>query len=123
MPYITPTPEQLAALQGIDHTGPIWMLNLLRFNEGGAERYARYGDAVLPMVEKRGGKILFRAAARMTAIGPSDEQWDAMILVMYPSRDLFFEMLTSDEYQAIASLRNEALLDSRLVMTTELPLP
>ncbi len=123
MPHIGPTPEQFAAVRDLDHSGPIWMLNLLRFKEGGAESYQRYADAVRPLIEKRGGRVLYRSRGHATVIGPEREQWDETLLVMYPSRDLFLDMVGSDEYGEIAHLRTDAVVDSRLYLTTELPLP
>ncbi len=123
MPYIGPTPEQLAALEKHPHSGPIWMLNLLRFKDGGEATYQRYAEAVSPLIEKRGGKLVLRARGQATVIGPEEEQWDETIVVMYPSRAAFFDMLRSEEYAAIAHLRGDALVDSRLHFTTELATP
>jgi len=35
--------------------------------------------------------------------------WGAVLLARYPSRRVFYEMLRSDEYQAISYLREDAL--------------
>jgi hypothetical protein len=51
-------------------------------------------------------------------IGPSDEQWDEIILVLYPRRSSFERMLERPEYQASAQLRVAALQDSRLIAAT-----
>ena len=123
MAHIQPTPDRLEAFQKLPAEGPIWMLNLLRFVPGGADTYERYGAAVGPMIAARGGRLLFRSRGHATVIGPEDERWDEVLLVMYPSRDAFFDMIGSAEYQAIAHLRSDALEDSRLVFTTELPMP
>ena len=120
MPFIEPTPERIQAVRDLEGVeGPIWMLNLLRFKEGGQEMYGRYGATVLPMVEKRGGKLLLSAQGHQTVIGADDEEWDLVAVVMYPDRKTFFEMIMSEEYQAIAHLRTGALADSRLVLMTE----
>ena len=118
---LIPTEDQYQAFSDHTHTGPIWMPNLLRFTEGGEALYARYLEAVRPLVETRGGRIVFRSRGLGTLIGP--DQWDEMLIVMYPSRDVLIEMIESDEYQAIMHLRVDALVDSRIYMTTELPIP
>lgn len=105
--------------------GPVVMLNLLQFNpDGGAERYAEYGVAVAPILEKLGARVVFSAAASPALIGPPEaERWDVMMLVEYPSRQAFMDMVASPEYREIAHLRTEALDDSRLVPLDPAPPP
>jgi len=93
--------------------GPVVMLNLLAFEPaGGEERYLEYGEAVAPLLEKAGGRIVFAGAAAPTLIG--EDGWDLVALVEYPSRKAFLEMIGSPEYQAIAHLRTEALVKGEL---------
>jgi uncharacterized protein (DUF1330 family) len=54
-----------------------------------------------------------RYATRKTVIG--GEEWDDVFIVEYPSKEAFFDMVTSEEYQKGAHFRTEALEDSRLV--------
>lgn len=122
MGYLSPTEEQIAEFTSHPHEGKIWMWNLLRFtDEAGRVSYQRYGEAVRPLVEKRGGRIVLRAHGHMTLIGP--EHWDEALVVEYPSRAAFIDMVTSEEYRAIAHFRQDAIVDSRLYMTSELPVP
>ena len=51
----------------------------------------------------------------MPVIG--EEDWDAVILVEYPSRASFLKMVSDEEYQAAGQYRTEALIDSRLFVT------
>ncbi len=118
---IRPTKDQFQAFREHDHTGPIWMLNLLRFTEDGEAMYEHYIEVARPLVEKRGGRIVFRSRGLGTLIG-SDE-WDEVLIVMYPSRDALIDIVESEEYQGIVHLRGDALVDSRNYMTTELPIP
>jgi uncharacterized protein (DUF1330 family) len=110
----TPEPERLnqegfaafAARAGED--SPIVMLNLLRFKpDGGRERYAEYGAAVTPLLEKAGGRAIFLAEPALPLLG--DGRWDSVLLVEYPTRQAFLDMIASAEYQAIGHLRTEAL--------------
>jgi uncharacterized protein (DUF1330 family) len=94
--------------------GPVVMLNLLDFkHDGGAERYAEYAQAVAPLLERVGGRVLFSGSGCTPLIGPS--KWDLVALVEYPSRQAFLDMVGSEEYRAIAHLRTEALERSQLV--------
>jgi uncharacterized protein (DUF1330 family) len=87
---------------------PVVMLNLLAFQpEGGRERYEEYGAAVAPLLEQAGGRVVFFGAPGSALLG--EDSWDLVILVEYPTRQAFLEMIGSAEYQAIAHLRTEAL--------------
>ncbi len=93
--------------------GPVTMLNLLSFKpDGGRERYMEYGEAVVPLLEKAGGRVVFQGAAAPVVLG--EESWDLVLLVEYPTRRAFLEMIQSPEYQAIAHLRTEALAKGEL---------
>jgi uncharacterized protein (DUF1330 family) len=93
--------------------GPVVMLNLLAFKpDGGAERYVEYAEAVAPLLERVGGRIVFAGAAGEAVIGAHG--WDLVALAEYPSRQAFLDMTSSPEYQAIAHLRSEALERSEL---------
>ncbi len=95
-----------AARTGED--APVVMLNLLRFvPDGGRERYAEYAAAVTPLLEDAGGRIAFAGDPAVALLG--DRSWHLVVLVEYPSRAAFLEMIGSEAYQAIAHLRTEAL--------------
>ncbi|MFI5027753.1 MAG: DUF1330 domain-containing protein [Solirubrobacterales bacterium] len=92
---------------------PVTMLNLLAFvPDGGRERYEEYGAAVAPLLERVGGRIVFLGAPAPALIG--DHSWDLVILVEYPTRQAFLDMVGSAEYQAIAHLRTAALTRGEL---------
>ena len=42
-----------------------------------------------------------------------EDSWDLVVLVEYPTRQAFLDMIGSAEYQAIGHLRTEALLRGR----------
>ncbi|HWE55895.1 MAG TPA: DUF1330 domain-containing protein [Acidimicrobiales bacterium] len=114
--FIEPTPEQIAELAGSSEPGPVVMVNLLRFRpDGGAAAYAHYGEGVFPCLVRAGAQILWQGKPDGVVIGEPGDRWDAVVLVEYPSRRAFLEMVSSPEYQAIANRRTEALTDSRLI--------
>jgi uncharacterized protein (DUF1330 family) len=53
-------------------------------------------------------------------IGGEVDDWDAVILVEYPSRKAFLEMTSSPKYGDVAKDRTAGLADSRLIAMTEL---
>lgn len=92
---------------------PVVMLNLLAFKpDGGRERYEEYGEAVAPSLEKVGGRIVFMGAPAPALLG--EDSWDLVVLVEYPTRQAFLDMIGSAEYQAIGHLRTEALARGEL---------
>lgn len=111
-------------------SGPILMLNLLRFRDqaaltdqhpiprSGRQAFADYSRAIAPFLAKAGAHVVLAADAHYALIAPVSESWDQMIVVEYPSRDAFVAMLQSPEYQAITHHRQAALADSRLIVTT-----
>jgi uncharacterized protein (DUF1330 family) len=135
---VEPTQDQLRAFAEGPEDGPVVMINLLRFREraayapdagetpcSGQEAYGRYSAAVGPLLAGVGGRPIWVGLARQTVIAPAGEAWDQAILVEYPSRKAFFEMVSSPAYQAVVHHRTAALADSRLIATsgTELPPP
>ena len=107
---ITPNLDQFQALvAAASDDGPVVMLNLLKFKEGGAESYERYGDAAIGMVEERGGRLLWSGRAEQILIGDPAADWDVVALVEYPSRGAFIEMVSSPDYLAAHADRDAAL--------------
>lgn len=133
--HIEPTPAQGAAFFQNPPSGPIVMLNLLRFlgtadysrspelaPEGpitGAEAYARYAKHTLPFLEAAGGEVLFRGTGGAALIGPADARWDLMLLVRHKSADAFRSFASNPEYLAGVGHRTAALEDSRLIPIQE----
>jgi uncharacterized protein (DUF1330 family) len=119
---VDPTPETFGAFFKEDPGGPVYMLNLLRYKpEGGRERYAEYGAAAQPFLEGVGGEIVYAGECSTLLVGPDGHDWDTMIVVRYPSRGAFGEMVGNPDYQATTHLRTEALEDAVLQATTPWP--
>lgn len=88
--------------------GAVVMLNLLRFRaDGGRERYAEYAQAVAPLLQGVGGRVIYSGDSAPALLG--EESWDSVLLVEYPSRDAFLSMLRSDAYREIEGIRSDAL--------------
>ena len=132
---IGPTKEQIQAFLDSDLEAPVVMLNLLKFAEraagegddgdgGGAhsgrDSYTRYGGRVRSMLEQTGARILWQGRADSVVIGGDADDWDAVILVEYPSRKAFIDMTSSPKYQEVSKDRTAGLADSRLIAMTQL---
>lgn len=119
--YIEPTRQQIDDLASSSQTGPVVMINLLRFNpDGGAAAYAHYGEGVMPCLRQAGAQVIWQGRPDSVVIGGETDLWDAVVLVEYPSRQAFLQMVSSVEYQDIAERRTAALADSRLIACSQL---
>jgi uncharacterized protein (DUF1330 family) len=124
---VMPTAEQFAAFTEWDHDGPVTMINLLRFAERdgaggngestGRDSYRRYGEAVISMVEERGGKVVWSGRPGPLLIGDEHDEWDLVVLVEYPSKEAFLDMVSQPSYQAAHQDRAGGLARSALIPT------
>ena len=104
---ITPNAEQFAAYAASDLEGEVVMLNLLKYkpkaSDGGGtgeDAYRRYSQEVLDMVKAQGGHVVWMGSPRHVFIGDVDENdWDAVALVSYPSRQHFLDMISTPSYK------------------------
>lgn len=110
-----------------EDNGPIIMLNLLKFKdkveetgESGLASYASYSQKVAPLLAKVGGKPLLHAKTDQVLIGSDEEDlWDQVLVVEYPSRAAFIQMVQSPEYQEALPERNQALERSKLIVNSK----
>lgn len=127
--YIDPERDQFEAFKALSRDEPIMMLNLLRFRERaayedgreatGAEAYEAYGRDSAPVFHRVGGEIIWRGRPQVMLIGPEDKRWDLIFIARYPTAGAFLEMVTDPQYQEAVKHRQAAVLDSRLIRTTE----
>jgi uncharacterized protein (DUF1330 family) len=127
--YIDPERDQFEAFKALPRDEPIMMINLLRFRERaayedgreatGAEAYEAYGRDSAPVFHRVGGEIIWRGRPQVMLIGPEDKRWDLIFIARYPTAGAFLEMVTDPQYQKAVKHRQAAVLDSRLIRTTE----
>ena len=121
--------KALAAMATGDLDAPVVMLNLLRYRPvaesghgvdglSGRDAYGEYGRRFATLHDRFGGEPIWMGRALHSIIG--SEQWDFVILVRYPTRRQFVQMMQDPDYLAIAPIRAAALADSRLVELTQL---
>jgi uncharacterized protein (DUF1330 family) len=116
---VDPEADVLNAFLTTDVESPVVMLNLLRFADGGRALYEQYAEAFRTTVAARYGVEVVYAGDGATALVAEDGQaWDAVILVRYPSRRAFGEMVADPAYQRITELRRRAL-DAAVLQPTE----
>ena len=118
---VDPTGEDLKRFMEEDTGGEVVMLNLLRFRDGGETSYASYSQEVVPFLEAVGGSLVYSGRCSTAVVAPDGHEWDAILLVRYPSRQAFGAMVANPDYQRITHLRTEAL--SEAVLQATLPGP
>ena len=106
---VDPTGADLARLVADDPGGPVVMLNLLRFADGGREGYAEYARRTQPFLDKYGAQVVYAGDCAPPLVAPEHHDWDAVLLVRYPSRQAFSAMVADPDYQRITGLRSGAL--------------
>lgn len=119
---IDPRRSDLERFAAEPDAGPIVMLNLLRFAPGGRARYEAYLVAATPFVRGVGGEVVYAGEGGAPLVGEAGETWDAVLLVRYPSRAAFLQMIRDPAYQEITALRTAALDTAVLQPTTTWPI-
>jgi uncharacterized protein (DUF1330 family) len=133
--YLNPTQASGRDLIMRNISGPVVMLNLLRFREiadysetpdlapllaiSGKEAYQLYIDHTLPHLLKSGGEILFVGKGGAFLVGPENEQWDEVMLIKQNSVSSFMSFAKNAEYMIGVGHRTAALEDSRLLPLVE----
>lgn len=101
-----------------DPGGPFVMLNLLRFAEGGRALYEQYAQAVeATFLPRYGGEVLYSGDGSTVLVAEPGQAWDAVVVVRYPSRAAFSQMVADPEYQQVTELRTRALSEAVLQAT------
>jgi uncharacterized protein (DUF1330 family) len=95
------------------------MLNLLRFREGGQESYEKYLAMFGRYAAEVGAEVLYYGDGNTALVAEQGQDWDAVLLVRYPSRRAFSDMVRNPAYQEGTHLRDEALVEAVLQPTTE----
>lgn len=118
---IDPTGDDLKRFLTEDPGGPVVMLNLLRFAEGGRSSYSEYMRLFAETYARRYGvEVLYAGTGSTALVAEPGQSWDMVLLVRYPDRAAFSAMVADPEYRGITHLRSEALTEAVLQATTPL---
>ena len=106
---VDPTGQDLKRFLADDPDGEVVMLNLLRFKPGGRASYAAYAREIVPFLERFGAQIVYLGDCGHALVAPASHDWDAVLLIRYPTRRAFSQMVADPGYQTITHLRTAAL--------------
>lgn len=124
---LQPTGDQVRAFRDRATGEPIQMLNLLKFkqtadygagdnqNLSGEEAYHLYAAGFRRVMEPKGCRVLYSGDARGFLIGEGEGEWDAVMLIEYPSTQVMLDMFRDEEYQKV-QLHREAALEGQLLI-------
>jgi uncharacterized protein (DUF1330 family) len=115
---VDPTGADLKRFLAEDPGGPVVMLNLLRFAEGGRASYDAYAAGIGPFLRSVGARVVYSGDTSTALAAPDGHDWDAVLLVEYPSREAFCRMVADPDYQRITEHRTAALSHAVLQATT-----
>ena len=124
-------------LEASGEDGPVTMLNLVKYHEDsldgagtGREAYQRYTQRAQAHVESRGGRVLWAGivgeAALQDGMTDADVDWDWALLVYYPNRAAFIDMVTNSDYleanqHRLNGVSKHAILASRTLLLESIP--
>ena len=114
---VDPTGADLKRFLQEDPGGPVVMLNLLKFTAGGRPGYEQYVREIEPFLDEVGGHVVYAGNGATTLVAPDGFDWDAVLLVHYPTRSAFSQMVANPAYQGITELRTRALSNAVLQAT------
>lgn len=137
--YFEPTQEAGRAFVMRQMEGQVVMLNLLRFLQvadysqapelapempiSGTAAFYRYIEHTLPYLRGSGGDLMFLGAGGPFLIGPQQERWDMVaMLVQQGSVESFLAFANHEAYLAGIGHRTAALEDSRLLPLSQIDL-
>jgi uncharacterized protein (DUF1330 family) len=115
---VDPRGADLKRLLAEDPGGPVVMLNLLRFRAGGRASYDEYARALADtFLPRYGGEVLYAGDGSTVLVAEPGQEWDAVLLVRYPTREAFSRMVADPEYQQVTGRRTDALEEAVLQAT------
>ncbi|HUN50573.1 MAG TPA: DUF1330 domain-containing protein [Candidatus Sulfotelmatobacter sp.] len=117
----------IAEVGALPDEGPVVMVNLVRLRErsldgkgSGWDAYKRYSAVVIKMIKARGGTVLWAGHRDTVALGRLyGHQWHYVVLIRYPSRAAFLDMMTSAEYAAANTHRINGAAEHVILATRE----
>lgn len=121
---INPTGPGLKTFVEVAPDEPVVMLNLLRFRpDGGKESYQQYLAMFGRYAAEVGAEVLYYGDGDQALVAEPGQDWDAVLLVRYPTRRAFSDMVRNAAYQQGTHLRDDALVEAVLQPTVPQPMP
>src|SRR5437764_465603 len=85
-------------------SSPFVLVQLLRFTEGGRDKYLQYSATAQPILRILGAQVLYAGECVEPFVPGEGKPWDAIVVVRYPSRSAYVQLLGDPGFKAIADL-------------------
>lgn len=120
-------PERFEAFLSMDIEGAVSVMHLLKFRarasyeDGrattltGSEAYHLYLRDLEERVTSVGGRLVLSKPVQYLVLGQVEELWDAALVIEYPSKETFVEVVTSPEILN-SGVHRRAGLDGQLLI-------
>jgi uncharacterized protein (DUF1330 family) len=118
---VEPSSVELQRFKEGDSGRPMVLVQLLRFNDGGRDLYLQYSFTAQQILRRIDAQVLYAGECIEPLLAGEGEVWDGMVIVRYPNRTAYVEMLADPEYQAIAPLRRSALREAVILPMDDWP--
>ncbi|WP_420137689.1 DUF1330 domain-containing protein [Sphingomonas sp.] len=106
------SPDVFDSFLAAEDNLPVVMLNQIRFQpDGGRDRYLEYLAMARPILARFGAKILLGGDGLPVLTTGDAQEWDAIVLVQYPSRSTFKAMVDDPDYQVAFKVGASAIAD------------
>ena len=124
------TAEGMQALLNQEMEGSVVMVHLLKFKDKaeyadgreteltGTEAYGAYRRKMVERVTSVGGRLVFSGVVRHLVLGEVEEMWDEVLVVEFPSKETFAEVIASPEIAEWGMHRRAGLAGQLLITTT-----
>lgn len=126
-PWLDGNPGQFVKFASAADTGPVFMLNLLKFDAttqsgemSGADSYAKYAQLAAPFIAKHGGELVWAGVPTQQLIGDMAYDWDLVAIVRWPKRQSLLDLSNDAGYEEISHFRGDGLARSMLVAMDEI---
>ena len=115
---ILPKQESLIKFLKSDHSGPVDMVNVLRFKPNKRSEYEKYAKAISGFMKDFGMEFIYFGDVFATVLG-EDDFFHTVLIVRYPSKEKFIEFSASEKWKAIEHHRTEGLESQWLIAAKE----
>jgi uncharacterized protein (DUF1330 family) len=117
---VPPPTADLATFLAQDDGLPVVVFNLLRYAEGRRGLYEEYAHRIQPLLRDYGCETVYAGdCEEMVESHAEMSAWDSVVLVRYPSRMAFRELVSEPAYLEIRDLRSRGLAATVLQATSE----
>jgi len=114
-------PEDLQRLRAADDGRPFVLAQLLKFAPGGRDRYLAYSREAQRILRGSGAAIVYAGECEDPLGAPESHVWDVIVLVRYPSRAAYVDLLDNPAFQEAAEMRRKSLRDAAFLVMDDWP--